>query len=464
MKLKVAVLLASVAVSCTADQLFLKDDVGTSYGPFELEEGAKVQVGEATATVSRIRTDEAQVYEAMSRIIIPKIEFREADIHEAIRFLQEDSLEFDNKKQGVQFVLDHDPTPGKTNDIAAADQAALAPAITFKASDISVLEALRIIANLTGFKYVVKDGVVALSPLCVPDGPIVRRMFRLATNVVNRLSDEEHADLKQFFGWLGVTWPRGSSLDYVPELEKLIVANTRRNLAVIQEMLQNDCVLGQIEVQLCFVAFDLTNIARLASSPIDASALTRLWTNGHGTLLAAPRVVTMLGVQATVKGITECIYPTDYTISPVTSAHATSSSSAPASTNQPVTDRGAPVPGNFETREVGAIFTVLPEVSPEGQTISLTIVPELVEEPTWRQYSAKYEDSSGAIRLVTQEQPFFHSYSATTTLSLKNGATILAGGGMPSRNGSQMVYIFVTARLVDVEGEPINPPTEDEEL
>jgi hypothetical protein len=53
------------------------------------------------------------------------------------------------------------------------------------------------------------------------------------------------------------------------------------------------------------------------------------------------------------------------------------------------------------------------------------------------------------------EQPFFHQYTVTTQIAVKNGATIMIGGGMNSRDGKKAVYLFVSARLLDTEGKPL---------
>ena len=41
---------------------------------------------------------------------------------------------------------------------------------------------------------------------------------------------------------------------------------------------------------------------------------------------------------------------------------------------------------------------------------------------------------------------------------MSDGATILAGGGVPTQDGKALVYLFVTARLVGMDGEPIRKP------
>ena len=53
------------------------------------------------------------------------------------------------------------------------------------------------------------------------------------------------------------------------------------------------------------------------------------------------------------------------------------------------------------------------------------------------------------------EMPFFHTQTVTTSISIKDGATVLLGGGMPSRDPAKVVYTFVSARRVGLDGKPL---------
>jgi hypothetical protein len=53
------------------------------------------------------------------------------------------------------------------------------------------------------------------------------------------------------------------------------------------------------------------------------------------------------------------------------------------------------------------------------------------------------------------EQPFFYTLSLSTSLLVTDGQTVLAGGGMTTRDGNKIVYTFVTARLLRSNGKPL---------
>ena len=207
-----------------------------------------------------------------------------------------------------------------------------------------------------------------------------------------------------------------------------------------------------------FVSFDCTNIARMAAAGkgFNTAALTALWTNGFGELLTTPMVVTKAGQEAVVKGVTEIIYPTTFTCLGAEQTNAPNPAVAGVAS-------GAVEPGGFQTRETGTILQVVPEVSAEGQMINLTLNPQFVEDPVWENYGPAGRDASGKERAAQMRQPFFHVYSTSTSVSLAPGRRILIGGGMPSRDGKRAVYLFATATMIDIQGEPIKTRNDKDE-
>ena len=51
------------------------------------------------------------------------------------------------------------------------------------------------------------------------------------------------------------------------------------------------------------------------------------------------------------------------------------------------------------------------------------------------------------------EQPFFDVQSVSTQVKISNGATVLLGGGTVNKKGDKSVYVFLSSRLVDENGE-----------
>lgn len=217
-----------------------------------------------------------------------------------------------------------------------------------------------------------------------------------------------------------------------------------------------DAPATQIQVEVNFVLFPLAEIEPLAQKEgaITADSLRDLWRSGKGALLASPTVTTLSGQEATIKGVKEYIYPTEYTLFPPSGTNEAGVERATALRPQDRDGVTVAEPGGFETREVGALLTVLPELTADGSLINLTMTPQYVCDPNWRDYGVEVTSSNGAPRKVKMEMPFFYTYTVTTSVSMRNGQTLLLGGGVRSQDGQKLVFMLVTARKVDIPASP----------
>ena len=260
--------------------------------------------------------------------------------------------------------------------------------------------------------------------------------------------EEEREEVKAFFEGLGVSWPEGSSIKFVPSLNKLIVKNTPENVAVFESIMSvRGDVPNQIEIEVQIVEFNMTDIDTLARNGIiDAEALKRLREAGKAKLLYAPKIITQSGQEATVKGCTEVIYPATFSIY----------GSSVTNTNDTV-DAVLPVaePRRFQTREVGIRLTVLPEVAADGSMINLTLTAVIAYDPIWRNYASRLTSANGTQRVFNMQEPFFFSQTILQSFSLLNGSTTLSGGGLPCSDKEKVAYVFVTVQQVDNEGRDV---------
>jgi len=199
-------------------------------------------------------------------------------------------------------------------------------------------------------------------------------------------------------------------------------------------------------------------------------------------LLSAPKVLTGPGKEATMKVVTEYIYPTEYDVQLTASGGSSSSSSGGGGSSEIL---AVVEPENFTMREVGVILQVTPELSQGGQLINLHLQPRVVSEPTWKNYGMRIPKSSNSqynafdsvsgimnslvANIVTlggtltdeeiadyrnllkssavtsinainsgentlsyydapMEQPFFKTRSIETDITIANGATVVMGG------------------------------------
>ncbi len=530
-------------------------------------------------------TPQERILRKMELILIPEIDFRQANIHDVVQFLQDASIEFDQSPgaRGVNFILKLSSgdmpmaRPAAPADPwgMAVDLAPAAPAgtelITFRAREISLLEALRIVTDVANLKFRVDGNVVMILPYNAPDAMIIHRMYDVLPTMTERIATvressggttggrsdfislgggeiaDTQTDWKAFFQEMGVQWPIGSSIKHVPAIGKLMVANTADNLAIFEQRLTAlNVVPKQIEIEARFVEVNQTDlnalgfewnltdpwemaykkneaglpmaqrqriqmnsgsfttgnrylgdlaaneqapdnmrnatanllsIASVLTNPELSFVLHALEQKGNADLLSAPKVTTQSGIEATIKVVTEYIYPSDYTIEPGVSPTLNSDGTIQTAGTPPVV-----TPAEFQTREVGVILSVLPEVSTEGEMINLTMSPEVVTEPTWRNYGQTFTDAAGNVLQIPIEQPFFHSRSISTSILIYNGATVVMGGMITEEriqvddkipflgdlpiigrlfrskydnSVKKNLLIFVTARLVDPAGRQV---------
>lgn len=253
----------------------------------------------------------------------------------------------------------------------------------------------------------------------------------------------------------------------------------------------------------------LNNPNRTAQSSTVAPgilSLTGLFTDGQVQLImrglsqksgadvmTAPSIVSRSGERATIEIIREFIYPTEYeppelpnninTGQTATLTGATTSSSFPVT---PAT------PTAFETRNTGVILEVEPILGDDGYTIDLTFRPEIVEFEGFVNYGSPIQtsatDALGNPITVTItenriEMPVFSTRRVNTALTIYDGHTVAVGGLMrenvqtledkvpilgdlpligrlfqttaETREKSNLI-IFVTARIIDATGQPVD--------
>lgn len=217
---------------------------------------------------------------------------------------------------------------------------------------------------------------------------------------------------------------------------------------------------------------NILTFAGVLTNPELELVVQALSQSGNSDVLSAPRVTTRSGVNAQIQVVEEIIYPTEFESEVVTVEREVPGGGTSQERFVTVT------PGTFETREVGVILNVTPTVGPDGYTIDLTLAPEVAELVDWIQYGSTIEGFTYNI-----PQPVFASRNVTTSVVVWDGQTVVLGGlireelttvrdkipllgdipllGRLFRSEGEYsqkknLLIFVTARLVDPAGRPIN--------
>lgn len=256
------------------------------------------------------------------------------------------------------------------------------------------------------------------------------------------LSGEDQ--LKDFFEKEGVRLSQGSIIAYEPATSTLLVVATEENHRKINDVLhQLNVAPNQIDIHALVVSFEIDDIDEALRADSDTNLagdeVLRLYRNGQGELLHTLKVITRSGVNADAQSVSERIYPTEFEVVGPTSQVANASTSPGFAVN----------PGDFETREVGAILNVTPTLGPNASLVDLTLIFELSEELEETVFKTKYGD-----HVLEVSQPKFHSKSTTTSILVQNGETISLGGWNDVDNET-VTYILITVTLLDAAGKPM---------
>jgi general secretion pathway protein D len=220
-------------------------------------------------------------------------------------------------------------------------------------------------------------------------------------------------------------------------------------------------------------------------------------------LLSAPKVTTKSGQRAVIEIVREFRYPTTFTPPQVPSITGTTGTTVGGIVPSAIPVVVTPTtPQTFETRNTGVTLEVEPVVGPDGITIDLNLVPQVVEFEGFINYGSPIFavgvqtvgviTTSAPVLLTSNviNQPVFSTRKVTTNVSVWDGQTVVLGGLMSENvqktedrvpiigdiplvgrlfrtNVDQHIktnlVIFVTAHLVTPGGLPVNPTEEEDE-
>ncbi|HXX41710.1 MAG TPA: type II and III secretion system protein, partial [Chthoniobacterales bacterium] len=217
-------------------------------------------------------------------------------------------------------------------------------------------------------------------------------------------------------------------------------------------------------------------------------------------LLSSPRVTTKSGQRAVIEIVREFRYPTQFQPPQIPQTVGSTSGTVGGTTTVPITPT---TPTAFETRNTGVTLEVEPVVGPDGITIDLNLVPQVVEfegfinygspilaPPAVNPITGTLLTTSTVLTPNVINQPIFSARKVTTSVSVWDGQTVVLGGLMSENvqkvedrtpiigdipivgrlfrtNTDQHIktnlIIFVTAHLVNPGGQLTNQSEEEEE-
>lgn len=140
------------AGSVQAQQFLLKTEGSDKkQGPFVCRDGSKVTLDGKTYVVEIVKPaggSVSDIEKKMKKIVIPGIEFRQANLRNICDFLQQASRECDADHIGVNIVL----------NVASTEE------FTFRAHNISLLDAVETLTKVAGLRYRIEGATVFIEP------------------------------------------------------------------------------------------------------------------------------------------------------------------------------------------------------------------------------------------------------------------------------------------------------------
>ena len=256
---------------------------------------------EARTTDSTALDEERRGTELMvgrlNRIIIPRVDFRDATVRQAVGFLQQrsrdlDTSETDPERRGINIVVKLPASapqpaaaPGVEGETPAAPLYLGDNRITLNLSNVPLYEALRYVATLAGLKVKVEPFAVSLVPLSEPTDVLEQREFKVPPGFITGVAGgETEADAvagrqlntsgarlsarqgaKEFLESQGIDFPPGTSANFNAGTSRLVVRNTMENLDLIESLV--DAAMGaqptQVEIEAKFVEISQNNLKEL---------------------------------------------------------------------------------------------------------------------------------------------------------------------------------------------------------
>ena len=166
----------------------------------------------------------------LESIRIPTITFQDADVQQVVLELTSLCRKFDGEGKGANLVV-------------FGTSETLLPPVTFSGTDLSALETLDIITQMSGMKYDIGPSRVSLTPVNYePPQQMVSAELDVMPSVGSKImlsSGQDTAsgmvDAKEFFST--VPFPAGSSVQFNPEFNLLLVRNVPKHIDEVKALL-----------------------------------------------------------------------------------------------------------------------------------------------------------------------------------------------------------------------------------
>ncbi len=151
--------------------------------------------------------------------------------------------------------------------------------------------------------------------------------------------------------------------------------------------------------------------------------------------LSAPRVTTLNNQTATIKVVSEFVYPTRYEASVKREDENSDGDFNDLKKDGTRETRFVNAPQDFVTKDLGILLHVTPSVGQDQRTITLALKPEVSEKKTDDKYG-------GEVTL-----PRFTTRNLETTVVIDNGSTVVLGGLMKDTTATTFTKVPMVGSL-----------------
>ena len=220
----------------------------------------------------------------LDEIAIPRIDFQDATIREAVDFIKQraaalDTTEQDPSRKGINIVLK-----------LSADAPEANSRITLALTDIPLRAAIDYVAKAANLKLKIEPYAVAIVPQSESTDILITKEYKVPPSFITALPASSsggalpgaggggptvapgslsavtaRSGAKEFLEASGVTFPAGASANFLTSTSKLIVKNTQANLDIIDSLVENSLTTPptQVEIESKFLEVTQNNLNEL---------------------------------------------------------------------------------------------------------------------------------------------------------------------------------------------------------
>ncbi|HET7238799.1 MAG TPA: Amuc_1098 family type IV pilus outer membrane protein [Terrimicrobiaceae bacterium] len=217
----------------------------------------------------------------LDEIIIPRVDFRDATIREALDFLKQraialDITEQDPSRRGINIVLKVPP-----------DSLEAEARITLSLNDIPLRAAIDYVAKAANLKLKIEPYAIAVVPQSEPTDVLITKEYKVPPGFITSLpassqppipgpgsqtiapgsqpAIQARSGAREFLEAQGVTFPPGASANFIASTSKLIIKNTQANLDLIDTLVETQMTAppSQVEIESKFLEVTQNNLKEM---------------------------------------------------------------------------------------------------------------------------------------------------------------------------------------------------------